>query len=107
MQSELLKSLNSIKHNISNSKTIGGAAQAPTLDNNEQMILRLFAKPEVKEPTAGEIARLLRLHPTVCEYNLDTLVEKGLIGRLLIIGTGARYYLSTLGRKYIVEHNLL
>ena len=107
MQSELLKSLNSIKHQTSKSKTSGEPTPAPTVDDNEQMILRLLAKPEIKEPTSGEIARLLRLHPTVCEYNLDTLLAKELIGHILIIGTGARYYLLPLGRKYVVEHNLL
>jgi predicted ArsR family transcriptional regulator len=57
--------------------------------------------------TAEDLARRLHLHTTKMKYLLDRLEKSGFVAAALFIGSPARYRLSSTGRAYLVEHNLL
>ncbi len=77
------------------------------IDEKAKSILKVLANNSGANLTANDLALHLNLHPTECQYYLDALLEQKLLNCLLSVGSPTEYYLSSKGRKYAVENQLL
>lgn len=91
--------------------TQGDTAQATVTDSDIPphaiKILQILARDGRDRPTASELAGDLKLRDQKVQYYLDLLKEQGLVDRTLIMGRSPMWYLTSNGRKLLVEMNLL
>jgi hypothetical protein len=77
------------------------------LAKQEVKILKILAEHGDNRLNAKEIANIISENKTKTEYYLDCLLKKKLISDLLIMGAHSRYGLTSNGRAYLVENNII
>jgi len=77
------------------------------LPREQTAILTTLAKNPDVEPTTTMMAPAIGENQTRTQYHLDRLRERRLIDYSLVVGEPATYYLTGVGRAYVVENNLI